>query len=330
MIAKCKSNIASGAGRAVGSSRWERIRRLEREEKQEAAELAALQEDPGFPLEILTHSAELDQVAIRLDNVSFAYPDAEPLFSGVGVSPNEFNVDTASRICLVGENGQGKSTLLRLLFGEFQPTKGEVVFNRHARIAMVNQHHADQINLSMSPLQFMKSAVPGNGSDAWHKFLRKELIGNGIDSSLVDLPAAALSGGLRSRLAIIAASVMRPHVLILDEPTNNLDANGVEALADAIERFAGGVVLVSHDYHFVSRVARDLWVLKDGHVKKCECGLEENLAKMLSKLDPKSPAAFDAVNAYARKKRMSPAYLSGGQASREAFAKELAELRGFS
>jgi len=320
-IAKCKAYIGSG--------RWARIRKLEREAKQDADELAALQEDAYVPLEILA-GGMLDGSAIRLQNVSFAYPGAKPLFNGLGNPPHQFNIDTTSRIVFVGENGKGKTTLLKLLSGRLQPTEGEIVISRHARLAEVNQHHADQIDLAKTPFQFLKDSVPGNGTDAWHKFLREELIENGIDASLVDVPAAALSGGLRSRLALIVVSVMKPHVLFMDEPTNNLDASGVEALADAIEKFKGGVVVVSHDHYFVSRVANEVWAVDGRQVKQCECGFEEYLAKMLCKLDPRSDQAVDAVNAYAAKKRMSPAYLSGGPPSREALARELGRLRGCS
>ena len=84
------------------------------------------------------------------------------------------------------------------------------------------------------------------------------------------VPAYALSGGQRSRVALAAVSYVQPHVLVLDEPTNNLDLESVVALADCIEKFAGGVVLVSHDQYFVSRVAKEVWVVEKGGVKKAE------------------------------------------------------------
>merc|ERR1711924_278237 len=124
-----------------------------------------------------------------------------------------------------------------------------------------------------------------------------------------------------------AVSVMKPHVLFMDEPTNNLDISAVEALADAVEAFDGGVVLVSHDQYFVSRVAKTVWIVGDGQVLPCGCGFEEYWAKMLCKIDPNAQVALDALEAYLRKKRVSTAYLTGGQASRQALAKEQADLR---
>merc|ERR1712014_416244 len=103
-----------------------------------------------------------------------------------------------------------------------------------------------------------------------------------------DVPAVALSGGQKSRLAMVAVSVTRPHVLFMDEPTNNLDVGAVEALADAVEKFDGGIVLVSHDKYFVSRVAKTVWVVGDGKVESMANGFEEYWAKMLCRIDPTS------------------------------------------
>jgi len=328
-IAKCKAYIASGAGArgsTASSSRWRRVQRLQRDADEEVESLAALQEDVDYPFEIMS-AGQLDGPAVMLNNVSFSYPGAGPLFTGLGNSTHEITIDTTSRLVLLGGNGNGKTTLLKIMLGELHPNDGEVVINRHARLAFVNQHHTDQIDLARSPFDFLRDSVPGNRSDSWCKYLREELIKNGIDSSLLDVPAAALSGGLRTRLAMIAVSIMKPHVLFMDEPTNNLDEAGVEALADAIENFEGGVVVVSHDHYFVSRIATKVWAVDGGEVKPCETGFEEYLAKMLCKIDPTSSVAADAVSAYAKKKRTSEAYIVGGQASRQAFEKELAELR---
>eukprot|EP00930_Biecheleria_cincta_P009553 TRINITY_DN111333_c0_g1_i1.p1 TRINITY_DN111333_c0_g1~~TRINITY_DN111333_c0_g1_i1.p1 ORF type:complete len:793 (+),score=167.89 TRINITY_DN111333_c0_g1_i1:99-2477(+) len=328
-IAKCKEYIASGqaaAGNTASSGRRTQIEKLEREAEEEAEELKALLEDKDLPLN-LRSSGELDEAAVRLKAVTFAYPGCQPLFRGVGKQPYEFIVDTTSRHVLVGENGNGKTTLMKLLLGELQPTEGEVIRNRQSKFALVNQHHADQIDLTMSPLEFVRSKAPGDGSEAHIRFLRTELANSGIATALHDVPAAALSGGQKSRLAMVAVSAVKPHVLFMDEPTNNLDVGAVEALADAVEKFDGGVVLVSHDKYFVSRVARTVWIVGNGKVEPCSCGFEEYWAKMLCKIDPTSTIAVEALETYMRKKRVSTAYLSGGQASRQALAKEQAELR---
>lgn len=329
-IAKHKAYNASGAAACGGgANRWSQIDKLEREATAEAEEMLALQEDRDFPLELLS-AGTLDNTAIHLQNMSFSYPQGKSIFSGIGRPPHELIIGTKSRIVFMGENGNGKTTLMKLLLGELKPTSGEVVINRHARLAVVNQHHADQLDLSMSPFQIIKSKVPGNGSDTWIKFLRDDLISNGLPAGLLDVPALALSGGQRSRLAMCAVSAVRPHILFMDEPTNNLDVAGVEALVDAVKKFDGGVVLVSHDQYFVSQVAEEVWVVEDNEVKPCACGFEEYWAKMLARVDPGSPLAIDAIEVYRRKKMVSPAFMSGGQAAQQALAKELAGLKGTS
>merc|ERR1719329_1103760 len=143
----------------------------------------------------------------------------------------------------------------------------------------------------------------------------------------MDVPAAALSGGQKSRLAMVGVSAMKPHVLFMDEPTNNLDVSAVEALIEAVNDFDGGLVLVSHDQYFVSRVAKEVWIVGDGKVVPCGCGFEEYWAKMLCKIDTTTGIAVEATEAYMRKKRVSQEFLSGGQAARVALAKELAEMK---
>merc|ERR1719183_1148302 len=167
----------------------------------------------------------------------------------------------------------------------------------------------------MTPLEFIQSKCPGNSSEAQTRLLRSELDKSGIGTALHDVPAAALSGGQKSRLAMVAVSVERPHVLFMDEPTNNLDCSAVEALADAVEAFEGGVVLVSHDQYFVSRIAKTVWIVGNGKVVPTACGFEEYWAKMLCKIDPQSGIANDALEAYCKKKQFHPSFIAGGQAA---------------
>merc|ERR1712139_288739 len=188
-----------------------------------------------------------------------------PLFTDA-----EFTVDGKSRIILVGENGNGKTTLVKLLLGQLQPTKGNVNINRGARIALVNQHHADQLDLSMTPLQFMLNKFPGDGSYAQEQTIRSHLAQCGCDVQLQNVTAACLSGGQRSRVAMAATSFERPHLLIMDEPTNNLDLASVEALTESVMNFDGGVVLVSHDQYFVSKVAQEVLIVANGAVKRAK------------------------------------------------------------
>merc|ERR1712113_360809 len=107
-------------------------------------------------------------------------------------------------------------------------------------------------------------------------------------------------------------SFERPHVLIMDEPTNNLDLSSIDALAEAVSRFDGGVVLVSHDQHFVQRVASEVWVMEGGTVRPARYGFEEYRAKLLSDVAPNTQLASEALEAYLKKKLVE----SGGRISR--------------
>ena len=217
---------------------------------------------------------------MQLKNVGFGYPDATParLFRHC-----EFGITSKSRIVLLGENGNGKTTLVKLITGKLEASEGDVARNPHARFALVNQHHADQIDLSLTPLQFLRTLFPGDGGYEHMQTLRGHLSSCGVTSGssntasgaskvfdLQNTPASALSGGQRSRVALAAVSFARPHVLVLDEPTNNLDLESVAALADCVKNFEGAVICVSHDQFFVTSVANEAWVVSGGAVKQVE------------------------------------------------------------
>ena len=251
--------------------------KLEQQHAEHAEELAALQEDMELPMKIHA-GGELDGFLVQLVNVGFGYPNSTParLFEYC-----EFGITAKSRIVLLGENGNGKSTLVKLIMGDLQPCEGEIKRSAHARFAIVNQHHADQIDLAMTPLEFMAKKYPGDRSYEHMQKLRGHLASCGVTagsggsgaSKVLDLqntPASALSGGQRSRVALAAVSYARPHVLILDEPTNNLDLESVAALAESVKQFQGAVVCVSHDQYFVTAVANEAWVVNGGRVLQVE------------------------------------------------------------
>lgn len=239
--------------------------KLEEEDAEQADEFAALCEDMELPL-ALKAGGDLDGFLIQLMDVGFGYPGSSaPLFRHA-----ELSVDSGSRIVLLGENGNGKTTLVKLMTGGLEPTEGEIRRNAQCRISIVNQHHADQIDLSMSPFEFMRSKFPGDGTNSHLDNLRSHLDRMGVPTVKQGVPAHALSGGQRSRVALAAVSYVEPHILVLDEPTNNLDLESVAALADAVEAFKGGVILVSHDQYFVGRVAKEVWLVAKGAVKKVE------------------------------------------------------------
>jgi len=240
--------------------------KLDEEARKEADETADLAEDAELPLRLSAGGTLRGPFLARLEKVSFRYPAGDKtLFANV-----DMTLDSASRVCLLGENGEGKTTLVKVLLGQLDPTSGVASLDRGARVALVNQHHADQLAFDKTPLAFMLEKFPGDGGAAHEREVRAHLASVGVSAAQQGTPSGALSGGQRSRVALAATSFAKPHLLVLDEPTNNLDLEAVAALADAVERFEGGVVLVSHDQYFVQRVARDVYVVGNGAVTKQE------------------------------------------------------------
>ena len=122
--------------------------------------------------------------------------------------------------------------------------------------------------MDMTALDYLCDQYKGAKSREIVEQMRAHLSSCGFDQHLQLIKARAMSGGQRTRLAMAAVSFCRPHVLILDEPTNNLDVESVEALAESVEKFEGGVVIVSHDEYFVSRVANQVWVIDNGEITR--------------------------------------------------------------
>merc|ERR1712190_139437 len=131
----------------------------------------------------------------------------------------------------------------------------------------------------------MLHKFPGDGSTSQELSLRSHLAECGVPTEQQKVPASALSGGQRSRVAMAAVSFERPHLLVMDEPTNNLDLASIEALSESVKHFDGGVVLVSHDQYFVSQVAKEVWAVSGGTVKKLESfdAYRSSILKSMSK-----------------------------------------------
>lgn len=196
---------------------------------------------------------------ISFSDVAFSYSRKEEDYLYRDLS---FGIDGESRVSLVGPNGAGKSTLLNLMVHELQPTEGSVSHKSGLRIGRYHQHSADQLDFKLSPVEYIRSKYP-----ELHETLqgyRAEVGRFGITGEAQLSPISQLSDGLKSRLVFAEIAILKPHILLLDEPTNTLDMQGIDALAEAINAFEGGVVLVSHDFRLLSQVAREIWVVDHG------------------------------------------------------------------
>ncbi|KAM5277195.1 ATP-binding cassette sub-family F member 3 isoform 2-T3 [Hipposideros larvatus] len=203
---------------------------------------------------------------LQLDEVDFYYDPKHVIFSRLSVS-----ADLESRICVVGENGAGKSTMLKLLMGDLTPVQGIRHAHRNLKIGYFSQHHVDQLDLNVSAVELLACKFPGRPEEEY----RHQLGRYGISGELAMRPVASLSGGQKSRVAFAQMTMPCPNFYILDEPTNHLDMETIEALGHALNSFRGGVILVSHDERFIRLVCRELWVCEGGGVTRVEGGFDQ-------------------------------------------------------
>jgi ATP-binding cassette subfamily F protein 3 len=199
---------------------------------------------------------KLNPPILRLDNVDLGYGNKFILQKA------NFSVDMSTRVAVVGPNGAGKTTLLKCLTGELLPLGGILYRHNKLKLAMFTQHHVDQLDLELSPIEQIAKLY----SDISQEVIRSHLASFGITGNLALRPNYLLSGGQKSRVALAAIVFKNPQIMLMDEPTNHLDIDAVNALALALNSFTGGLVIVSHDQHFVESVCSQIYVVKD---KKC-------------------------------------------------------------
>jgi ATP-binding cassette subfamily F protein 2 len=200
---------------------------------------------------------------IMVQNVSFRYSDETPwIYKGL-----EFGIDLDTRLALVGPNGAGKSTLLKLLYGDLIPSSGMIRKHSHLKIARYNQHLTELLDMDLSPLEYMMKSFP----DVKEREEMRRIIGRyGLTGKQQVCPIRQLSDGQKCRVVFAWLSWQAPHMLFLDEPTNHLDIETIDALAEAIVVFEGGMVLVSHDFRLISQVAEEIWVCEKQTCTKWE------------------------------------------------------------
>jgi len=192
-------------------------------------------------------------------------------------------IDQDDRIALLGRNGEGKSTLAKMLSDRLPVARGKMVTSNKLRIGFFAQHQVDELRIEETPLDHLFRERPKEGQAK----LRARLAGFGLGADQADTEVARLSGGQKARLSLLLATLPAPHLLILDEPTNHLDIQSREALVDALTAYSGAVILVSHDMHLLSMVADRLWLVKDGRVNPYDDDLQA-YRKML--LTPEKPS----------------------------------------
>jgi ATP-binding cassette subfamily F protein 3 len=223
---------------------------------------------------------QLSPPIITMDGASVGY-GGPPVLKKLSL-----RIDQDDRIALLGRNGEGKSTLSKLLAAKLPAAEGKITRSSKLRIGYFAQHQVDELHLDETPLQHVRRMRLDEGEPK----LRARLAGFGLGADQADTAVARLSGGQKARLSLLLATIDAPHLLILDEPTNHLDIESREALVEALTEYSGAVILVSHDMHLLGLVADRLWLVKGGAVKPYDKDLDAYRAELLAG-DEKPPEA---------------------------------------
>jgi ATP-binding cassette, subfamily F, member 3 len=210
---------------------------------------------------------------IAVDNVSVGYDASAPVLNRVTL-----RIDNDDRIALLGSNGNGKSTLVKLLAKRLEPFSGTVTRADKLTIAYFAQHQLDELNEDGSPYDHVRKLMP----EAPESRIRARAGAIGFSGKAADTKVSSLSGGEKARLLLGLATFFGPNMIILDEPTNHLDIDSRAALAEAINDFPGAVIMVSHDRYLIEACADRLWVVADQAVTNFDGDLDDYRRLVLS------------------------------------------------
>jgi ATP-binding cassette subfamily F protein 2 len=206
-------------------------------------------------------SGTLPPPVISFTNVAFSYSGKKEDYLFKDLS---FGVDSDSRIALVGPNGAGKSTLLKLIVGDIFPCEGNISVRTGCSIGRFHQHSADHLDYSMTPIEYIQKNFNEKYPESSLQDWRSRIGQFGISGKQQVEPIGNLSDGLKTRLAFCEIALQKPHILLCDEPTNHADLEYIDSMADAINHFAGGVIVISHDFRLLQQVAKEIWVVDKG------------------------------------------------------------------
>jgi ATP-binding cassette subfamily F protein 3 len=217
---------------------------------------------------------------IAVDNVSVGYDPASPVLNRVTL-----RIDNDDRIALLGANGNGKSTLVKLLAGRLAPYSGKVTRADKLSIAYFAQHQLDELNEDASAYDHVRKLM----GEAPEAKVRARAGAIGFSGKAADTKASKLSGGEKARLLLGLATFFGPNMIILDEPTNHLDIDSRAALAEAINEFPGAVIMVSHDRYLIEACAERLWLVADRMVATYDGDLDDYRRLVLSSRSGEAP-----------------------------------------
>ena len=262
--------------------------------------IAALIEDPSLSFDF-PDPTELRSPMISVDGAAVGYGDAAPVLQRLNL-----RIDADDRIALLGRNGNGKTTLARLLAAQLTPRDGDISAPGKLKVGYFTQYQVEELASDGTPLELMTRAMEGQAAGA----VRGQLGRFGFSGNRATQKVEKLSGGERARLALALITRDAPHLLILDEPTNHLDVDAREALIQALNDYSGAVILISHDRHMVELTADRLILVDDGTARAYDGNMDDYIDFVLGRNQPKkagkgretAAAAVKAANRQAKAK----------------------------
>ena len=272
--------------------------------------VVAMMEDPSLSFDFPS-PAELRSPMISLDGAAVAYGEAPPILQRLNL-----RIDADDRIALLGRNGNGKTTLARLLASQLKPVEGAMAAPGKLTVGYFTQYQVEELASDATPVELMTRAMEGKTPGA----VRAHLGRFGFSGQRATTLVEKLSGGERARLALALITRDAPHLLILDEPTNHLDVDAREALVQALNDYTGAVILISHDRHMVELTADRLVLVDGGTAKEYGGSMDDYIDFVLGRNQPKkdskaSPAK--AASGNSSKARAKARFLASELASAE-------------
>ncbi len=234
-------------------------------------EVTLLADDPSVKFDF-PEPSELASPLVNMENVSAGYGDK------VILKRLNLSIDNGDRIALLGANGNGKSTFAKLLSGRLQPLGGEMRCTPKLKVGYFAQHQTEELPLEKTAAEYMATLMP----EADETKVRAHLARFGLGKEKALTRISLLSGGEKARLLFAAMTRNAPELLILDEPTNHLDMEARDALVEALNEYAGSVILITHDLHLIELVADDLWLVDKGGCRPYDGDLDDYKELLLS------------------------------------------------
>ncbi len=239
--------------------------------------LAKLKDEPIVDLEptdvfSFPETELLPAPCMKIQEGSFAYEKDIPVLTKLNLS-----IGNNDRIALLGKNGNGKSTLAKLMAGQLSLDTGRIIKSAKFKVGFFNQHQNEELPERETPVSYLAPMMPGKREPELRSYVAR--FGLTADKAITQI--RYLSGGEKARLLLAKICLNKPQILILDEPTNHLDMQGREALADALNAYNGSVILITHDFHILESVCDTLWIVDNHTCKEFDGDLEDYKNQLL-------------------------------------------------